>query len=248
MFEKCKFKMKQDLEQVSKIYDRLYDFVDNRELWNVISKHLINPIEYGYYVDFVTDNEASLKGRTSKNDMFHILVTPSLRNIESIVMKIVDNDGLYEESVIAQFKNDEQKVVVTRRKVEKIIQGKKKEVVDIRNSTNIKSYLDDKLRYTYDYITETCFRLHQNYSKASLEETFIDEDKRAVKRVAVITEDEFYKDPVTINYYETKHLGASPFKNRYWDGILENASMTVTSKETFDKFMKNQDEVVTLKR
>lgn len=247
MFEKCIFRMKQDLERVSRIYNKLYDCIDNRELFKAFDSYLRDPLENGYYIDFSTDNEVCLKSRSSKNDMYHILITPSLQNIESIAIKIVYYDGRHEENIIAQFKNDEKKVVLTKRVVEKIIQGKKKEVVDITNNTTIKSYLNDELRYDYAYTSETCFRLHQNYSKSSLSETFIDSDNNAVRRVALITEDDFYQDPATITYYETNHFEAPPFKDRDC-GSLYRYSMSLSTKEKFDEFISNKAKAVTLKR
>lgn len=247
MFDSCKFRMKEDLKRIEIIFDKLYSFLDNRELLRPIDIYLRDPLSNGYYIDFSSSNEVCLKNKHSKKDMVYLIVTPSLNNIESIAIKLITLDGRHEEEIIAQFKSDEEKVILTKREVEKVIQGRNHEVVSIKNNTSIKSFLHNKLRYNYEYSTETCFRIHQNYSKASLSEIFVDSDKSAVKRVACITEDEFYKDSVSITYYESNNYETLPFKDINCSLMFKDP-MTQTTKEKFDEFISNQSKVVTLKR
>lgn len=249
MFENLRFQIRKELDTVRRIYDKLDDFLDNRELINVINNHLVNPLSNGYYISFCTDNEVCLKSKKSKVDMFHLLVRPDLKNIETIAIKIISYDGRYEEEIIAQFSNDkdDDRIIVTKKVIEKIVQGKKNKVISIKNMSSIKSYVEKKLRYDYKYETETCFILSQNYSKSSLSEIYIDKDTNAVKRSATIAEDDFHEDPATITYWESNNYDAPPFDDRYI-GRMYYYGMSISTKEKFDEFVNSQNNIVTLKK
>lgn len=247
MFENWKFRMKEELSTVKRIYNTLYDFLENKELYSTMHNYLYNPLSDGFYIAFCSENEVCLKSMKSKNDMFHLCVTPNLNNIETLAMKIIKYDGRHEEEIITQFSHDSKRAIVTKKIIEKIVQGKKQEVVSIKNKDIIKSYVDNYLRYDYKYETETCFRLKQNYSKSSLSEVFIDESKKAVKRTALICEDDFSQDPATITYYETSQFSEPPFDDRYNSGNY-NYGMSITTKEKFDEFVNSNDNVAVLKR
>lgn len=243
MFEWKKSKLREDLKVVDNLYSELDDKINNRELFNVIEANLHNPIEKGYYIEYASTSEVSLKSRRSNADMFHILITPNVYNIQAIAIKHVYFDGRAEDEIVAQFNRDEKRVIVTKKEIGKTIDPKKSEVVEITNKTTINSYIDDLLRYTYEYKIGTTFRLKNNYSDATLEETFIGVNGSAVKRSAHITEDDFFKDPATITYYETDNYDAPPFENRYQGGTYI-VGMNVTTKEVFDAFVSNNNQVL----
>lgn len=249
MFENFRYQIKKELDTIRRIYDKLDDFLDNRELFNIINNNLVNPLSKGYYIAFCGDNEVCLRSKKSKEDMFHLLVTPDLKNIETIAMKIISYDGRFEEEIIAQFSNnkDDDRIIVTNKVIEKIVQGKKNKVISIKNRSTIKSYIKKELRYDYEYETETCFRLSQNYSKSSLSEIYIDKDKNAVKRSVTIAEDDFHEDPATITYSESNQYDAPPFNDRYTSRWY-SYGMSISTKEKFDEFVNGQNNIVTLKK
>ena len=66
MFDSCKFRMKEDLKRIEIIFDKLYSFLDNRELLRPIDIYLRDPLSNGYYIDFSSSNEVCLKNKHSK--------------------------------------------------------------------------------------------------------------------------------------------------------------------------------------
>lgn len=238
--------MQRKEENVNNLYEVLNASIENRELFSIIEPYLFNPTENDRYIETCSSNELCIKSKNSNNDIFHLLITPDLDSIENISIKIIFYDGRHEEDTIVQFTEDEGKIVVTKKVVEKIVQGKNLEVVAIRNKTTIKTYIDNQLRYDYEYETETNFKLNNNSAKSTLSETYVDLNGNAVKRVALITNYDFFKDPATITYYETNNYEAPPFNNRRAGGVYK-IGMSVTTKEVFDDFISSQNNKLVLK-
>lgn len=245
MFESIKGRTKENLNNAKSILGKIDNYLYNRELINIIGEYLSMLLNSSkYYVDFSSDNEICIR-RKKSNDMFHLLVTPSLNKINTIGIHVVEKNGLYEKEITAQFKEDQ--IVVTKMEIEKHAQGKKQEITSISNKTSLKNYLSGKLRYRYEYDTETCFRIHQNYSCATLSETFIDLDNNAVKRTAHISEDVCYDDPAAIVYYESDNCELLPFDNKYITSV-EKENMTLSTQQKFEEFINGNNNIVNLKK
>lgn len=245
MFESIRSKSKENLKNARNILERLDCEIYNKELMYIIGDHLGTPLKgRKYYIDFSSRNEICIKKKKSE-DLFRLLVTPSLDKINTIGIHIIEKNGLYEKNIVVQFKDNQ--VVVTKIEIEKRVQGKKQEVISILNKTTINNYLDSNLRYRYEYETETCFRLNQNYSCSTLAETFIDLDKKAVKRVAHISEDACYDIPADIVYYESEDCDLLPFSNKYLSK-MEMERMTLSTEEKFNEFVNGSNNMVNLRR
>lgn len=241
------FKAKEYLINVKKILEKLEDDISNNELYNIFFKYLGSYLkDKKYYVDFASDNEVIIKKKRSK-DMFHLVITPSLYRINSMGIEIVDKNGLYLENISVQFRDEGKQIVVTKTEIEKKVQGNKSEVASISNKTNIKNYIDKKLRYEYNYSTETCFRLSQNYSCATLSETFVDLNKNAVRRLARISEDEYYDSPAEIIYYEASDFVLPPFNDRYSSSYSFN-DMNISTEQKFNDFVYGNNNIISLRR
>lgn len=238
MFESIKGRKKEILNNAKEMLDVLDSYLDNYDLMSIFSVQFNKLFdEKKYYVSFSTDNEICIRTKKSE-DMFHLLITPSLKKFNSLAFHIVSDNGIHEEEVTIQFKDNTKQVIVTEHIIDKSTQGKKREVLAISNKTNIRNYIKNELRYEYNYETETCFRIDQNYSCATLSETFVDLDHNAVRRVGHISEDGYYDNPADIVYYESNAYSVKPFDTRH-HSIVENKNMGLSTEEKFYEFVNN---------
>lgn len=247
MFERSKGRKKEILKIVKDILNSVNEIIDNYEIMSILYEHfsrLFNNKKY--YVAFFNNNEICIK-KNKSDDIFHLLITPSLDKFNTIAFHIVDKDGIYEQEVTIQFKDNGNQIIVTEHTIEKNIQGKNQEVLAISNKTRIRNYIEKDLRYDYNYDTETCFRMEQNYSCATLSEVFVDLDKNAVKRVGHISEDGYYDDPAEIIYYESNDYYQKPFDTKFRPGS-ENTKMQLSNEEKFNEFINANNNVINLRK
>ena len=96
MFERIKGRSKENLNNAKSILNAIDYHIDNSELINLLYSNFNKLLkEKKYYVVFSTNNEICIKKKKS-DDMFHLLISPSVNKFNSISFRIIEKDGLKE--------------------------------------------------------------------------------------------------------------------------------------------------------
>lgn len=246
-------KQESNIANIRNLDSTLRNDMNNQEIIVLLNSYLsINtskPIDELYnkwLIDFTSSNELSIKSPNGI-DYFHILVTPSRSNFNTLGIDYSEKDGNHVVQILIRINEEDNKILYTKREVERQIQGRNDDAQAMSNKTIIKNFIDGELRYHYEYCVESCFRLDQNFSNAYLSEVFVDMDCNAVKRIARIAENDWNKDNATATYYESDNYREKPFNDIYDVGHV-TTKMELSDKSKFDKFISNSNNILSLKK
>ena len=206
----------------------------NREFTNeALRDEMLSGLKLAYTkkakVNIISDSEVIIQSNHNFQ-VFGIKFAPTLDNFNLITFtKSLDNGQ--EESVTTIDYHDGEHIIVTNYKQTKL--GNKASL-GMENSTNVNIYRYNTLRYSKEY--KYCYKYKTKLSlssdiESSLDETFISDDNRAIRRIAKVSHD---SDP-SLEYYENSSYYPLPF-NTSASVLQENiGAFTPTTKETFQE-------------
>ncbi len=226
------FKKDKAMSIISNMMTTLKRELSNEELLDEIISGLELASKKKSKLKIISDSEVIIE--TEHNaQIFGIKFEPSLEWFNYVVFTKSLYEG-HEESITSIDYRDGEHIVVNKTKLVRL-RNNDNVILEENNLKSVNIYKYNTLRYSKEYKMQMYkMRMAMNLSYtmgSTLDETYISDDNRAIRRIANVSNDA----DMSIAYYENSNCYPLPFNTRA-SKIEENIGEFIpTTKESFDE-------------